>query len=191
MKRIVAISGSPRRWGNTELLLEEFLKEFKDKRFKVKKITAGNLNITPCNNCARCLKTGKCVFKDDMDEVNRELKDADCLIIASPVYFTNIPGQLKILVDRCQPFWARTFILKKLLKSKTKRYGVFLSVCGHSSPKMFNCSVGLVKILFKILNIEFYGKINVPAIDKKGDILKKEKELLKTRRLAKKLIKEI
>jgi len=191
MKRVLAISGSPRKWGNSELLLEEFLKEFKEKNIKVKKIVASELNINPCNNCARCLKTGNCIFKDDMKQVYSELEKADCVVIASPIYFTNLPSQLKALIDRCQIFWARFFVLKKPVKTSYKRYGVFLSVCGHPSPKMFNCAIFALKILYKVLNIEFYGKVLVPAVDKKGDILKEEKALSKARVLAKKLIKEL
>ncbi|PIU41737.1 MAG: hypothetical protein COS99_04030 [Candidatus Omnitrophica bacterium CG07_land_8_20_14_0_80_42_15] len=191
MKKVLAILGSPRRWGNAELLLEEFLKEFKKKRFTVKKIIVSELNIKPCTNCGRCAKTGRCVIRDDMDKVYEELKDANCLVIASPIYFTSLPGQLKILIDRCQVFWARFFVLKKPVKFKDKRYGVFLSVCGYRLPRMFNCAIVMVKILFKVLNFEFYGKVVVPNIDKKGDILKETKMLSKTRKLAKKLIKEI
>lgn len=191
MKKAVAILGSPRKWGNAELLLEEFLKEFKGKGLKVKKIAISELKIIPCTNCGSCLKTGKCVIKDDMDMVYKGLKEADYLVIASPIYFTNLPGQLKVLVDRCQPFWPRTFVLKKPLKSKHKRRGVFLTVCGFPKPSMFNCSLNLVKILFKVLNVEFYGKVLVPGVDKKGDILKNKEALSKARMLAKRLTKEM
>ena len=188
MKKVVAILGSPRKWGNTELLLEEFLKGFKRRKFKVKKIVASELKITPCNNCNRCLKTGKCVFKDDMDKVLKEFKEADYLVIASPIYFTNVPGQLKILIDRCQPLWASTYVLKKPPKAKNKRYGIFLSVCGYPGAKMFNCALRMVKILFKSSGVEFYGKVIAPGVDKKGEILKREEILSKVRRLAEKLI---
>jgi len=188
MRKVVAILGSPRKWGNTELLLEEFLKGFKRRNVKVKKIVASELKITPCNNCSRCLKTGKCVFKDDMDKVLREFKEADCLVIASPIYFTNVPGQLKILIDRCQPLWASAYVLKRPLKTKNKRYGIFLSVCGYPQAKMFNCALRMIKILFKSSGVEFYGKVIAPGVDKKGEILKHEDVLSKVRRLAEKLI---
>lgn len=191
MKKILAISGSPRRWGNTELLLEEFLKEFKKGDFKIKKIVASELKITPCNNCGYCSKKGTCIFKDDMTMVYDELSKADCVVIASPVYFTSLPGQLKILIDRCQVFWARFYRLKKHIKTKNKRYGAFLSVCGYASAKMFTCAAYIVKVLYHVLGVELFGKVNVPGIDRKGDILKKEKSLLKARQLAKKLIKEL
>lgn len=189
MKKIVAILGSPRKWGNTELLLEEFLKEFKGEGLKVKKIAVSDLKITPCNNCSRCLKTGKCIFKDDMDMVCRELREADCLVVAGPVYFTNVPGQLKILIDRCQPLWAQAFVLKKKPGAGKDARGVFLSVCGHPEPSMFNCAVRLMDVLFKVLRVRFYGKVLVPGVDKKGDILKNKVALSKAKTLAKKLIR--
>jgi multimeric flavodoxin WrbA len=191
MKKIVALLGSPRKWGNTELLLEEFLKAFKDnKQYAVKKLAVNDLAIRPCTNCGYCMRKGVCVLKDDMTEVYSELKTADCLIIASPIYFTNISGQLKVLIDRCQIFWARMSVLKKPVTTKRRRYGVFLSVCGFPRTTMFRCAVTLINILFKILNVEFYGKITVPGVDSKGAVLKKEQALLRTRALAKKIIKE-
>jgi multimeric flavodoxin WrbA len=191
VKNIVAILGSPRRWGNTEILLDEFLKEFKGGSFRIKKFVAAEMRISPCNNCCRCLKTGKCVFKDDMTELYKEMERADCLILASPIYFTNMPGALKILIDRCQVFWARTYVLKKQLKPDNKRYGVFLSVCGFSSASMFNCANRMAKVLFRVLGIGTFKKIAIPGVDKKGDILKRPEALLKARRLAKRTIKEL
>jgi len=190
MKKALAILGSPRKWGNAELLLDEFLKELKSKKVRVKKIRVSELAITPCTNCNRCLKTGRCVFKDDMNMVSKELKEADCIIVASPIYFTNLPGQLKILVDRCQPYWARNFVLKRPV-SKKRKPGVFLSVCGFQKPTMFNCALRLIKVLYIVLGVDLYGKILVSGVDKKGDILKRKDELAKARKLAIKLSKEI
>ncbi len=95
---VIGISGSPRKEGNTSILVKETLKSIKgEKRF----IPLGDLNINPCKSCDRCWKEKiECVIKDDIRWILRELKRCDAMILGSPCYFKSVSAQLKMLLDR-------------------------------------------------------------------------------------------
>jgi len=113
--KILGIVGSPRK-GNTDLLVREALKSAEAVgNVETELMPIAGLNIHPCVACFRCFdkKTGTRVcpsFEDDMEKVYPKLARSDGIIIASPVYFGGITGQLKTLLDRTEPFvrYART-----------------------------------------------------------------------------------
>ncbi len=85
--RIIAFLGSPRKNGNTELLLKEAIKGIEDSGFKVNVFNLNNLKMSPCQNCGGCEDTGICIFKDDMVEIHDAIRGADRIILASPIFF--------------------------------------------------------------------------------------------------------
>ena len=99
--KILGISGSPRKNGNTSFAVKYALEVLKKDGFKVKYITLAGKKINPCTGCWKCEKTYKCIYEDDMDRIIDDLKWCNALIIGSPVYFGMIPGQLKTMMDRC------------------------------------------------------------------------------------------
>jgi multimeric flavodoxin WrbA len=170
--KVLGISGSPRHNGNTELLLAEVLKGATEKGAEVQTIIARNLKFTTCTHCDSCLKTGKCRFQDDMQAVYDQLEQADVIILASPVQFMGITAQAKALIDRCQCFWSRKYVLKTPpLNPEKKRKGFFISVCGTRIKNMFEPSVAIVKTWFHVLNVSYAGELLVFGIDEKGAIL--------------------
>jgi multimeric flavodoxin WrbA len=98
--KILGIMGSPRRGSNTDILLDVALHEAQKEGFKVSKISLRNKKIAPCNGCMKCTRTGRCVLKDDMQEVYEEMIQSDGIIWATPVYFWSMSGQAKIVMDR-------------------------------------------------------------------------------------------
>jgi multimeric flavodoxin WrbA len=98
--KIVGILGSPRKGGNTEILLDTALEEAKKNGASVDKVLLRDKKISPCDGCMKCVRTGKCVVKDDMDEVYREMIESDGILWATPVYFWSMTGQTKIAMDR-------------------------------------------------------------------------------------------
>ncbi|MDD5622195.1 MAG: flavodoxin family protein [Actinomycetota bacterium] len=99
--KIAAIYGSPRKKGNTGLLLDSFLEgtvsaaAVSKKDLEIKKIITASLNISSCRGCGNCSKTGECIIDDDMQQVYKDLIEADFLAVASPVFFTTVSGYLK------------------------------------------------------------------------------------------------
>ncbi|MFC1864698.1 flavodoxin family protein [Chloroflexota bacterium] len=98
--KVLGIVCSPRRGGNTEILVDEALASAKELGAEVELLTIADKNITPCDGCASCVKTGKCRVEDDMQEVYSKLLEADGIIFGSPVYFWSVTAQAKALIDR-------------------------------------------------------------------------------------------
>jgi multimeric flavodoxin WrbA len=107
--KILGINGSPRR-GNTEILIKEALKSAQElDNIETNLLHIASLMIKPCIACFRCFdeKTGDraCpTFNDDMENIYPQLADSDGIIIGSPVYFGGITGELKVFLDRTEPF---------------------------------------------------------------------------------------
>lgn len=103
-KKVLILSGSPRKNGNSDILCDEFMKGAIKAGNEVEKIRVAEKNIGYCRACYAC-KTGACVMKDDMAEVLQKMIDADVIVLASPVYFYSIDAQLKTLIDRTVARW--------------------------------------------------------------------------------------
>ena len=171
--KVLGIAGSPRRGGNTDLLLAELIKGAASKGAEVKTIVLNDLDITPCQHCDACLKEGKCRIQDDMQMVYRELEQADRIVLASPIQFTGVTAQMKAMIDRCQSLWARKYVLKiPPLGNQRQRKGFFISVGGRKVADLFQPALVMVKTLFIILNITYAGELLFSRIDQKGAIAK-------------------
>ena len=97
---ILILSGSPRKGGNTELLVEAFAKGAATQHH-VEIVSVRDDKVNPCLGCNACFKTnGICAQKDDMTMIYEKMSQADMLVIASPVYFYSISAQLKAVIDR-------------------------------------------------------------------------------------------
>jgi multimeric flavodoxin WrbA len=169
--RVLGIAGSPRRRGNTDLLLAEVMKGAKSKGAETKTIVLNKLKITPCQHCDACFEAGVCKVKDDMHMVYKELEKADRIVLASPVHFMGVTAQTKAMVDRCQALWVRKYRLKlPPLGSERERKGLFISVGGMKIANLFESALATVKALFKVLDIAYAGGLLLSGIDKKGEI---------------------
>lgn len=101
-KKIVILSATPRRGGNSELLCEEFLRGAREAGHTVELIRLREQRIGYCSACDACQKNGgRCVLKDDMAALLEQLIAADALVLATPVYFYTMNAQLKTVIDRC------------------------------------------------------------------------------------------
>ena len=102
-KNIWVISTSPRKGGNSETLADEFARGAREAGHQVEKIRVQEQKIAPCLACYGCRGTGMCVQKDDMAAILEKMVAADVLVLATPVYFYSMDGQLKTLIDRTLP----------------------------------------------------------------------------------------
>ena len=101
--RLLAVSASPRKKGNSQFLLDTVLEYTKTLKFEVdiKRISLSDRKVEPCIGCLACYKNGgRCVLKDGFEDVRQLWKWADCILYCTPVYVAGIPGQLKCLFDR-------------------------------------------------------------------------------------------
>ncbi len=172
--QVLGISGSPRRNGNSELLIREFMRGAESGCHKAELIILSELKISPCTSCGSCQKNGKCIIIDDMQLMHEKLLQADCIVFASPIYFGGVSAQLKAFIDRCQTLWSRKYILKQELISpdRGKRAGYFISTAGTKGySKVFEGAILTVKAIFSSLDIEYTGELLFEDIENKGDIL--------------------
>ena len=182
--KVLGLAGSPRRGGNTDLLLSEVMRGAASRGAEVKTIILNDLNIAPCQHCDACLETGRCKVEDDMQMVYRELEEADRVVLASPIHFMGVTAQAKAMIDRCQALWVRKYKLKlPPLGNRRERKGLFVSVGGRKVANGFDSALATVKSLFKVLDITYVGELVFPGVDEKG-VIKKHPDALRQAFLA-------
>ena len=115
--KVLGIVCSPRRGGNTEVLVAEALANARELGADVGLVTLADKNITPCDGCESCVKTGKCKIEDDMQEIYSKLLETDGVIFGTPVYFWSVTAQAKALIDR-------TYVLLHERRLRNKVAGV-------------------------------------------------------------------
>jgi multimeric flavodoxin WrbA len=188
--KVLGIAGSPRHRGNTDTLLARFMEGAAAAGAETKTISACKLKISGCVHCDACLEKGECAIKDDMQLVYKEMEAADRIVVASPLQFMSVSAQLKALIDRCQTFWARKYVLKvPPLGDKRPRKGFFISVGGRRTiPNLFEAELVTVKNLFHVTDVPYSGDLLVPGVDAKGDILKHPEALEKAFEEGKKFV---
>ena len=172
--KVLGIFGSPRKGGNTELLLEQALGGAEAEGAEVQRLRLADYNIIPCKECLACYQNGHCVLLDDMSNIYPMLLESDIIILASPIFFYGITAWAKALIDRCQALWSRKYRLKdpSMGKEGKKRKGFFISVGGTKGPKVFEGAILTARYFFDVLNAEYVGELVVREVDAKGDILK-------------------
>jgi len=172
MTEVVVLAGSPRTGGNTEKLLAGFLRGAEDAGGEVHKITVAELEIEGWTSEVQCAEDGRHQAGDDFDRVSQELVAADVIVVASPVYFRNVPAQLKALIDRSQCQWIRKYVEKKPLPPSStgheRRRGVFLSV-GGNDHEHFRGAKETIRSFFDVYEIDYWGELLFGGLDAQGD----------------------
>lgn len=170
--KVIALHGSPRVDGNIDILLKETLKAINDAGHEVKLFKLNNLNIKPCQDCGGCDDTGVCIINDDMDEIYDAIREADRVILASPIFFFGLSAQAKIMIDRCQSFWCEKYLLKKPIpEGQYKRKGLLLLVGGMKKEIGIQCAEASAKAFFRSISIPTHETLSFTGFDKKGSIL--------------------
>lgn len=177
---LVAIYGSPRKRGNTDLMADAFIEGASAAAdIRIERIYVRDLDISGCLGCGHCDRAGRCVQKDDMEKVYPLLDSADRVVMASPIYFYGLPGQLKLLVDRSQAPYMRRELKRKeagLASSAESpffvsgRKGFLLGAGATRGKRLFECAVLTARYFFDALEISWAGELCFREIDEKGAI---------------------
>jgi multimeric flavodoxin WrbA len=195
---VCAFNGSPRKGGNTELLLAEAERAVKSAGHaghaghadhEWTRFDLNRMNIKPCQDCGGCEKTGECVVKDDMTRIYQAIRQADRIILASPVFFFALSAQAKAMIDRCQAFWCDKYLLKRPLpESPLGRKGLLLLVGGMKKEIGIQCSEATARAFFRTISVPQHETLSFLEIDEKGAILKHETALGDAYRVAERLV---
>ena len=114
MKKILIISTSPRKGGNSEILVDEFKRGALVNGHSVEKICLYDKNISFCKGCLACQSTKSCVIKDDANMIVEKMLDADVLVFSTPIYFYEMCGQMKTLLDRSNPLFPANYSFRDI-----------------------------------------------------------------------------
>jgi len=176
--KVLGINGSPRKGGNTDILLNNTLKGAQNKGARVEKIVLNDLKFSPCQECENMPSDRFCIIEDDMQAVYRKIEESDAIILTSPIFFGSLSAQTKMMIDRFQCVWRAKSILRKQVFEKRK-IGVFISVEGSNRKDFFDNARSIVKNFFVTINADYKEELFCSGIEEKNAILK-QPELLKT-----------
>ncbi len=175
--KITVITSSAHRHGTSAMMADEFIKGAEEAGHEIFRFDAAFKNIHPCIGCMKCQSgEGKCVFKDDMQELNPNLVDADMIVLVSPIYYFDVNGQMKVTIDR---FFANN----RALYGMTKKIALITTMADPLfAAEGANTSFKLTADLYKwnivgIINAENSG--DVEAL-KKTDYLSRAYDLGKS-----------
>ena len=168
--KILALNGSARKRGNTDILIERILKGCKKKGYKTEKLYLYDYEILPCIDCRDCKKSNYvCTLNDGMKKIYPKMEKADLIIFGTPNYWNGPSAKMKLLIDRMRPF-----VSSRKLEGKK---WVIVSPSAEG-PKSCKLLVEMLRLSFDYLGMKYAGKVLIKAYEK-GEIKKNQKALKK------------
>lgn len=113
-KKILILSTSPRKGGNSDTLAEEFAKGAQEAGHEVEKIGLWDKTIGFCRGCLACQKTKRCVIHDDADIIAQKMQTADVIVFVTPIYYYEMSGQMKTMLDRGNPLYSSDYAFREI-----------------------------------------------------------------------------
>lgn len=171
--KVLGIYGSPRKGGNTDLLLDRVLEGARAAGAEVQTLYARDLKISGCLECGGCDDTGECVVPDDMDKVYPRLEEAQIIFVSAPVFFYNVPAQLKALIDRAQALWSKRRLETPAEKLKVLESGKgYLIAAGATKgANLFQGCELTARYFYEALGMTYEGGLFFKKVEAKGEIL--------------------
>ncbi|MBZ0156378.1 MAG: flavodoxin family protein [Alphaproteobacteria bacterium] len=170
--KIAAFQGSPRVEGNSELLLREALRAIDEAGHEIQLFKLNLMKIRPCQDCGGCDQTGVCIIRDEMDEIYKTVREADRIVLASPIFFFGLSAQAKAMIDRCQAFWCEKYLLKRPLPDGPYgRKGLLILVGGMKKEVGIQCSEATARAFFRTVSVPDHETVGFLSVDAKGAIL--------------------
>jgi len=181
--RVIGISGSPRKGGNSEILLSHALEPFKEKGWEVIQFYLSSYSILPCEGCDCCQSVSECKLEDDMKLLYEEYSKCDAVIIASPAYYRNVTAQLKAVFDR-------TYATRSKKPLEGKVGGAIAVGRGQDGGQSIVLTV-IYNFLLSSGVLCVPGELNgvAASADKPGDILSQPNRLKQARILGENIIR--
>jgi multimeric flavodoxin WrbA/protein-tyrosine-phosphatase len=170
---VLGFQGSPRKKGNTSFLLTSFMQAAEKLGAQTRIIEVTRKNIIPCKEYVVCERKGYCPIDDDVKtEIYPLIRQAEVVVLASPIFFFNMTAQLKAVVDRCQLFWARKYKLKLADPAKKTKRGFLLSVGASKGKSLFEGLQLTAKYFFDAIDAGFEGSLTYREIEGPKDMAK-------------------
>ncbi|PKL59496.1 MAG: flavodoxin family protein [Methanomicrobiales archaeon HGW-Methanomicrobiales-4] len=172
--KVLGISGSPRKNGNTDIFLKEIFTGARECVTETECIYLRDYVITPCVGCEKCRKDLTCSqFHDGMTLLYVKVEEADVLVLGSPVYNYNITAQMKSFIDRLYPYYLFSNDRPRKYHSRLsdkKRFCLVFSICEQTDPKEMGFAIEAMARPFEALGYEILEKMPVSGFFDKGAI---------------------
>lgn len=182
--KVLGLSASPRRGGNSDVLLEAALSGAESEGAETELVALRDLRLSPCVECNACYRTGSCRIQDDYQAIFDKLLAVDHIVFSTPVFFMAVAAQGKLLIDRCQCLWSKKYELKQAIVDPAReRRGLVIAVGGSKSKRMFDCIHLTMKYWFDVLDVGYAANLFVNKVDAKGDAVKHPTAVAEARRL--------
>jgi multimeric flavodoxin WrbA len=167
--KVLGISGSPHRHGNTETLLDAFLEGAREAGGLVEKVILKSVQFSPCQGCNACHKDGVCIIKDELIPLFDRILSMDAVALASPIYTMGITAEMKGFLDRAQYLWAQKYILKTRYYTREhirRHKGIFVSTAGTGWENVFSSAFPTMTAFFDIMGFEYFDNIIANEMDR-------------------------
>lgn len=163
-KKIVVITGSPRKNGNSFAMTDAFIKAAEEKGYSVTRFDAAMMKIGGCHACETCFKTGKaCSFDDDFNIIAPAILEADAVVFTMPVYWYSIPAQIKGVIDRI-------FSLVVGGKNVAGKACALITCCEEDDMSVMDGVRVPIERSAALLKWKMVGEVLVPGVLNAGDI---------------------
>ncbi|MGD8666270.1 MAG: NAD(P)H-dependent oxidoreductase [Desulfobacterales bacterium] len=168
---VLGFQGSPRRKGNTSYLLAAFMQAAEKLGAQTQTIEVTRKEIIPCKELVVCEKKGYCPIDDDIKtEIYPLIRQAEVVVLATPIFFFNMTAQLKAVVDRCQLFWARKYRFNLADPAKKAKRGFLLSVGASKGKSLFDGLQLSAKYFFDAIDARFAGSLTYREVEGPKDM---------------------
>ncbi|MCB2226458.1 MAG: flavodoxin family protein [Desulfarculaceae bacterium] len=188
---VLGIYGSPRKGGNTDLLLDAALDEAAVAGAEVERVYCRRLKMSGCIACGGCDDTGMCVLDDGMQAVYPYIQLAKAVVLSSPVYFYGPPAQAKALIDRSQACWSARILAKttpEARKSYDSGKGYMIAVGATKGKRMFECMELTARYFYDALDMTYEGGLLVPGVEARGQVAGDQGLLEQARALGRQIV---
>ena len=159
--KILVITGSPRKNGNSNTLADNFIKGAEEAGHKVVRFDSAFKNVHPCIACNKCGMNGQCAFKDDFEFVKENIVDADAVVFATPMYYFGISAQIKTVIDRFYAINGQIHVPKK---------AVLILTYADTSAKEAQPIISHYETLLNYLGWSDAGKVIASGVWTEGDV---------------------
>jgi multimeric flavodoxin WrbA len=183
MKKILGIIGSPRKNGNTHILVSRILEGAQTAGAEVELLFLNDLTIRECDGCHACWNGHECSKRDDMNAVYPKIIESDVLIFGTPVYWYAPTALMKGFIDRFVYFNCPENRAK--IKNKSAALAVPFE---EDNPETASVLIEFFERCFDYLEMKIVGRIIVPGVTHRGEILRKEDRLEESFLLGKSLV---
>ncbi|MBW2019857.1 MAG: NAD(P)H-dependent oxidoreductase [Deltaproteobacteria bacterium] len=185
---VLGLQGSPRTKGNTNIFLSTFLAEAERLGAHTQHLDVACMNISPCQECGVCEEESFCPIDDDMQQIYPLLRQADIIVMATPIFFYGPTAQMKTLIDRSQILWARRYVHKLIDPGRMWRRGFLMSLGATKGKNLFEGVSLTAKYFFDAVGASFDGSLTYRQIEKPGEIAKHSTALADTKKKARTLV---